>query len=224
MAMLIRLKQLQQAIQAKNSANLGDFAILKADALGAEPNPAIAAKLESVVGYHPSVDLEELRQYPVGTFGRTYADHMQANQLQPFNVSPALEEVAQRNVFALRYVVTHDILHVLLGFDTSYAGEIGVLAFAAAQNYSRSLKFSLLLATLLYPLLAPRQVKAIFENRRRGWQMGKQAAFLLGYRFEDDWAELIEVLKSRLQLTPVSSKPAAAEPTIDTADTAFHPE
>lgn len=219
--MLVKLKQLRQAIEAKNSANLGDFAILKADALGAEPDPAIAAKLKSVVGYHPSVDLEELRQYPVGTFGRTYADHMQVNRLQPFNVSPALEEVAQRNVFALRYVVTHDIFHVLLGFDTSYAGEMGVLAFAAAQNYSRSLKFSLLLATLLYPLLAPRQVKEIFANRQRGWQMGKQAAFLLGDRFEDHWAEPIETLRSRLKLTIASSKPAAAQPTTETA---FHPE
>ncbi|MEH2039955.1 Coq4 family protein [Nostoc sp.] len=83
--------------------------------------------------------MNQLSQYPQGTFGREYATYMQANQLKPLNISPELEDVAKRNLFALRYLVTHDIFHVLLDFDTTYAGEIGVLAFAATQNYSKSL-------------------------------------------------------------------------------------
>ena len=90
------------------------------------------------------------------------------NNLQPLNISPELEDVAKRNVFALRYVVTHDIFHVLLDFDTSYAGEIGVLAFAAAQNYSKSLKISFWFAKILYPIIAPQQIKAIVANQRKG--------------------------------------------------------
>ena len=115
---MINLKQLYRAIQASQyPKNLGDFAILKADALGARIHPSVAAKMQSVVGYYPTIDLEALSQLPDESFGREYAHHMQENHLTPFNVSPELDDVAQRNVFALRYAVTHDIFHVLLGFD-----------------------------------------------------------------------------------------------------------
>jgi ubiquinone biosynthesis protein Coq4 len=117
---------------------------------------------------------------------------MQINHLKALNISPELVDVAQRNVFALRYAVTHDIFHVLLGFDTTYAGEIGVLAFAAEQNYSKSLKISLKLAQFLYPILAPQQSQMICANLNKGQKLGKKADFLLGYRFEEHWQEPIE--------------------------------
>ena len=198
--MLKQLQKLKTLLAAKNSGNLGDFAILKSDLLGAKVTPEVADKLRSVVGYYPPIDLEKLSQYPQGSFGREYAEHMHKNHLQPLNISPELDEIAKRNVFALRYVVTHDIFHVLLDFDTSYAGEIGVLAFAAAQNYSNSLKISLRLAKLLYPLLAPQQIKAIFVNLQRGHELGNKAEFLLGYRFEEHWAEPINEVRQRLIL------------------------
>jgi ubiquinone biosynthesis protein COQ4 len=203
MFMLKKFQQIKTLINYKNSENLGDFAILKSEILGANINPDVAAKLQQVVGYHPSIDLEKLSQYPQDTFGRQYADHMRENKLKPLNVSSELEDVAKRNVFALRYVVTHDIFHVLLGFDTSYAGEIGVLAFAAEQNYSKSLKISLWFAKLLYHILVPRQIKAIFSNLKKGQELGKKAEFLLGFRFEEHWQEPIEEVRSRLGLPPI---------------------
>ncbi|MGQ4650017.1 Coq4 family protein [Lyngbya aestuarii] len=203
--MLIKFQNLNRALQALKSENLGDFAILKADILGARINPNIASKLQPLIGYHPLIDLEKLSHYPKDSFGREYADHMKINQLKPFNVSPELEEAAQRNVFALRYVVTHDIFHVLLGFDTSYAGEIGVLAFAAEQNYSKSLKISLWLATILYPLLAPRQIKAIFANLHQGQKLGKTTEFLLDYRFEAHWQEPLKDVRVSLGLPDIPS-------------------
>ncbi|NEU77763.1 hypothetical protein [Nostoc sp. UIC 10630] len=43
----------------------------------------------------------------------------------------------------------------MLDFDTTYPEEIGVLAFAATQNDSKSFQISLWLARLLYLILAP---------------------------------------------------------------------
>ncbi len=119
----------------------------------------------------------------------------------PLGRNFGLEEIAKRNVFALRYAVTHDIFHVLLGFDTSYAGEIGVLAFAAEQNYSSSLKVSLSLATVLYPVVAPSQIKEIFAHLRKGQELGKKAEFLLEFRFEDYWERPLSEVKGMLGLT-----------------------
>ncbi|WP_016953506.1 Coq4 family protein [Anabaena sp. PCC 7108] len=202
--MLFKLKTIYKAIQfAKNSHKIGDFAILKAEVLGAKVDPVVAAKLQQVVGYYPRIDLDLLSQYPHGTFGREYAAHMKANSLKPLDISPEIDDIARRNVFSLRYVVTHDIFHVLLGFDTTYAGEIGVLAFAAEQNYSKSLKISLWLARFLYPILAPQQIKAIFANIQKGQEMASQADFLLGYRWEEYWEEPINKIRQRFKLPEI---------------------
>lgn len=191
---------IKAVLAAKNSKRFGDFAILKSELFGAKVSSEVAAKLQSLEGYHPPINLEQLNQYPPGTFGSEYANHMKANNLQPLNVSPELEDIARRNVFALRYVVTHDIFHVLLGFDTSYAGEIGVLAFASEQNYSPSLRISLWFAKLLYPILAPQQIKEIFANVKKGSEIAKKAEFLLAYRFEEYWEEPIDQLRKLWKL------------------------
>ncbi|MBW4611310.1 MAG: ubiquinone biosynthesis protein COQ4 [Hassallia sp. WJT32-NPBG1] len=201
--MLNKFQQIKAALAYKNSENFGDFAILKADLLGAKADSALSSKLQQVVGYHPTIDLEKLSQYPPGTFGREYANHMQKNHLKPFNISPELEEIAKRNVFALRYALTHDIFHLLLGFDTSYAGEIGVLAFAAAQNYSKSLKIGLWMAKFLYPIIAFPQRQAIFANMHKGLELGKKANFLLGYRFEEHWQEPLQDVRKNLGLPQI---------------------
>lgn len=196
----IKFKRLYQTWQAYNQEKIGDFALLKADALGAKVNPAVAIEMEQIKGYHPPIDLAKLIQLPPGTFGHEYASYMQRNQLKPFNISPELEAIAQDNVFALRYAVTHDMFHVLLGFDTSYAGEIGVLAFAVEQKYSRLQKLSLAIANILYPILAPRQFRTIFINLRRGKRLGKKANFLMNYRFEDHWQKPLTILRTELGL------------------------
>lgn len=203
--MFKKLKQIKMLLTYKNSNHLGDLAILKSELFEAKIPPEVAFKFQKVVGYHPFIDLDKLSQYPQGSFGREYADHMQANHLRPFNISPELEDVARCNVFALRYAVTHDIFHVLLGFDTTYAGEIGVLAFAVEQNYSKSLKIGLWIAKLLYPILAPQQIKAILRNLSTGREMAKNADFLLGYRFEEHWLDSIAEVRKRLSLPPIAT-------------------
>jgi len=199
--MALNFKRLCQAYQAlRSTENLGDFALLKADGLGAKANPKIAAKMLSVRGYYPYINLQQLIKLPSDTFGYHYALYMQQNKLKPLNISPELVDIATNNVFALRYAVTHDMFHVLLDFDTSYAGEIGVLAFAVAQEYSKLQLISLPIAQLLYLILAPGQIKAIFANRQRGKLMGQKANFLLNYRFEDHWTETLSSLRSKLNI------------------------
>jgi ubiquinone biosynthesis protein COQ4 len=212
MIMSINPQLLYQAFQAyRRSENLGDAAILKSEGFGATIDPAIAPHMSSVVGYHPKIDLDELSQLPAGTFGYEYAQHMKANNLRPFNISEGLEAIAQRNVFALRYVVTHDIFHVLLGFDTSYAGEIGVLAFAAEQGYSRFLKVGLVLAKILYPVLAPRQFRQSIANVHLGQKLAREAEFLLGYRFEEHWDMPLEAVRVQLGL-PANPQAGSVKP------------
>ena len=193
---MVNLNKLYLAYKiSKNPEQAGDFALLKSSAFGARANRLTEAKMQSVRGYYPEIDLEKLSQLPLGTFGYEYARYMQKNKLQPIKISPEFAEIARSNVFATRYAVTHDIFHLLLGFDTSYAGEIGVLAFAVEQNYSRMLNFSLFPAMVIYSAIAPTQFRSILANIRRGKQMARKASFLLNYRFEDYWTKPIDTVR-----------------------------
>ena len=180
----------------------GDAAFGEIKFYGIGLNPTLKTQLQEFVGYYPTIDLEELSQLPEGTLGYEYAQHMKRNNIQPLQISPDLKEEADRSPFALRYTVTHDIFHVLLGFDTSYAGEMGVFGFTVGQNYSKMLKIVEPLILLLFCVIKPFQIKKIWSCDRVGKELGKQAKCLLTYHFEDNWARPIRDIRAELGLLP----------------------
>ena len=111
--MTIKFLQLYRVFQAYlNSENLGDFALLKADALGAKASPDVLRKMEAIKEYYPAIALSELKQLPPGTFSHEYAAFIKRNQFRSINISLKLAAITRNNVFALRYAITHDIFHV----------------------------------------------------------------------------------------------------------------
>ncbi|MEL6257451.1 MAG: Coq4 family protein [Pseudomonadota bacterium] len=194
------LARARLAIRRARQGEPGDFALLKADLLGAYAAPALAPKLEGVRGYRPSIDLQTLSTYPADSFGRAYADWMVGRGLTPIVVSEDLSKIAERNTFALRYAITHDMVHVLTGFDTSLAGEIGVLAFATAQGYTPAQRVGLFFASLLYPLAKPWGIGGIWRAKAKGRRMGEAAVFLLGERLEDRFAEPLDKVRRDLSI------------------------
>ena len=178
----------------------GDIAYLKIELLRIGGSPELLAKLEGLEDYYPTVDLEELAQLPEGTLGYEYAQHMNQNGIHPLRISDDLIEAARANPFALRFTATHDIFHILLGFDTSYAGEIGVLGFTIGQGYSKFLNAYEGVVKHIYPLIFPSQAKQIRANLKRGKAIGEQAQCLLAYPFELNWSRLIEDLRAELGL------------------------
>lgn len=181
----------------------GDAALLESQLYGFGTHPDLLKKLQGLAGYYPKIDLEQLRQLPEGTLGYEYAQHMQDHGIQPLEVSDDLREEAKRHPFALRYTVTHDIFHILLGFDTSYAGEAGVFGFTVGQNYTKALNWSYSLVKLIFLMIKPWQAKDILASARRGKKLGEQADCLLAYSFEDNWARPINEIRTELGLALV---------------------
>jgi ubiquinone biosynthesis protein COQ4 len=62
--MLNKLKQVYKAFQAYKNSEMGDFALLKFDAIASIYPPEIISELQPLAGYHPRIDLEELSRYP----------------------------------------------------------------------------------------------------------------------------------------------------------------
>ncbi len=149
-----------------------------------------------------SVDLAALRALPANTLGGAYVRVLDENGLDPdiFQRPPGLPDdlayVAQR----LRQ--THDLWHVVTGFDTDVPGEIALQAFTYAQLRQRFSLLIVLFGLLIFTLRHPR----VWPMSMRARRVGKQAAWLFGERLEDRWTEPLAALRERLGLSELAQQ------------------
>jgi ubiquinone biosynthesis protein COQ4 len=184
----VQLRLIAKGIRAYRQGRLGDAAAFKAAAFGAKAYPEIERRLRELTVPFPTIDLTELRNHPSGSFGWTYARFMEEKHLRPFTVSPeAAEELARSYLLAVRYPLLHDAFHVLLDFDTSLAGELGVWAFVSAQRYGPAFDRAASLGRILYPLVAPWRTRQLRESSARGRRLAAQAVCLIAQPLERYW-------------------------------------
>ena len=70
----------------------------------------------------PIVEMDYLRSLPSGTLGRAWAEHLDANGLDPFVRGPRRQQL-------------HDGIHVLTGYGTDPVGEAEVQAFLLGAKF-----------------------------------------------------------------------------------------
>ncbi|MDA0267802.1 MAG: Coq4 family protein [Cyanobacteria bacterium] len=70
----------------------------------------------------PIVKMDYLRSLPPGTLGHAWAEHLDANGLQPFVQGPRRQQL-------------HDGIHVLTGYGTDPVGEAEVQAFLLGSKF-----------------------------------------------------------------------------------------
>ena len=170
----------------RDPARLGDVAVLKSELGGTRASAAVERRLDPVRGFHPRVDLARLRRMPEGSFGRAFARFLDDNGLSPFQPSTDLPaDMVARNAFVARYGAIHDMVHVLLGFDATWAGEAGVWAFVGRQGYSGTFSVAGVASLLVAPLRSPLRLGAVWRAWRRGRAMAPGARLLILERLED---------------------------------------
>lgn len=144
------------------------------------------------------IDPTELVRLPSDTFGHAYGRFMARHQLQPFNFSPAVETLFDRYPVTIRYVRVHDMIHTLLDFDTSLAGELGVYAFVGEQHYTPTLDWAARVAdrVAFLPFWQRARVKAA---QARGKALARDAEVLVAAPLEALFEQpLIEVRRALL--------------------------
>jgi ubiquinone biosynthesis protein COQ4 len=102
--------------------------------------------------------------------------------------------------YALRYTMTHDLHHVLTGFDAGLAGEIGVLAFNLGQGSAPVRRALFTFACVLYSIFAPTQVRRIWRNARVGLAMGKAALLVIAEPIESHFDEPLDDVRTKLRI------------------------
>jgi ubiquinone biosynthesis protein Coq4 len=143
------------------------------------------------------IDLDCLARLPRGTLGRAFADHMRARGLDPAAL-PRMEANDPLSFVRAHLFETHDVWHVVTGFDTDVAGELGLQAFYMAQLPARFAPLLLvagLANTLLYSW--PDRTRRMDEIAR-GWRLGRGARPFFGVPWAALWSEPLEDVRARL--------------------------
>lgn len=148
--------------------------------------------------YHPErYDIADLLRLPADTLGGAYARHMTRLGLRP----DFYDKVTPRHklhYLRLRLRQTHDIWHVLTGFDTGEFGEVGLQAFYFAQ-VTNGQSVLIGVGAMLKSILRARfgDVEKFVEVFCEGYAMGRRARSLLAVKWEEIWEEPLETLRQR---------------------------
>jgi ubiquinone biosynthesis protein Coq4 len=136
----------------------------------AHSQPAVAQIIQERY-FAPTADLEQLLNYPQGSLGYHYAAEMKRAGLQPgFYRNIAIEY--DYSYIAMRMRQTHDVWHIITGFGTDLAGEVGLQAFSLAQLRS-PLAVAIMAAAIAYSLKSSSPLSPLVESMQQGWEWGK---------------------------------------------------
>ena len=136
------------------------------------------------------VDREKLAAMPAGSFAATYLEYLGGEEMGSadyFLEAADLDAKAERFGwsedhlwFIRRMANSHDLFHVVAGYDRSVTGEVGIVAYTAGQVPLLPLK--LLLPYLL--ILKPSQPLAWFRFVRDSYRHGRQTPNLACVDYE----------------------------------------
>lgn len=157
----------------------------------------VAAKALRELPRMKRVDLAAMRAMPEGSLGRAFAEHLDANGLDP----GALPYYAHDDVYSwipAHLTETHDLWHALTGFGADVPGELGLQAFYLAQFPSKLA--TALLAVGFVKMAASREelpYERIMNEIARGWVMGSRAKSIFGVVWDEHWAEPLASIRAR---------------------------
>ena len=190
--------QLESVFKVASSVKESELSNYMKDTLKGDP---LMRELISARWQPPKRTLEELRRLPEGTLGNAYANQLISLQLSPEDLLPRGEIRTERDYLELRARQTHDIIHVITGFETDKAGEIGLQAFNLAQIKS-PVSALIIFGAILTALKRKSDftMDDLLAIMTKGFTMGRNAEILLTKRLEDEWGTDIGELRKKYQI------------------------
>ncbi|MEM9156535.1 MAG: Coq4 family protein [Cyanobacteria bacterium P01_F01_bin.33] len=147
----------------------------------------------------PNHDLETLLTYPQDSLGYIYAASIKQSGFDP-NLHAGMSAKSDGEYVELRLSQTHDLWHVITGFNTSPAGELGLQAFHLPQ-FPYPLAAMLLANSLISAtLFAPQELPQLLAEIGRGFQMGKAAKSLFAQKWEEGWEKPLTRWQAELNI------------------------
>jgi ubiquinone biosynthesis protein Coq4 len=146
-------------------------------------------------------DLDALLTLSPDSLGYRYATEMKAQGLAvDFYRALVIED--DYSYLAMRMRQTHDIWHILTGFGTDLAGELGLQAFTLAQTRS-PLAIALLSSVMMFALKSELPLSPLVGSIHQGWQIGEHALPFLAQKWEEGWEIPVTVWREKLRVIPM---------------------
>ena len=122
--------------------------------------------------YNRTSDIQTLRDFPEETFGRKFAEFLDEHHFQP-NSFPPVEPDTALDYLVSRMRHTHDLWHVLTGYETTIVDELALQAFGLAQVKSPLSAIIIAAGILHLVIFKPTEVVQAFEGISQGFLRGK---------------------------------------------------
>lgn len=156
-------------------------------------------------------DRDRLRALPVGTVGRTYAEFMDRENLntdgvaESYRESGAIPEDFSDNypeyaAFVWFLNLTHDMYHVLTGYNRDSLGEAALLNYTTRITRNRGIKYLAALASFRIKAEAPGL--PVFKVMANGRLMGERSADLLHADFIGMLDRPLREVREELNIVP----------------------
>ena len=150
----------------------------------------------------PSHDLNALLSLPPDSLGYIYATQMKKTGFDP-NLHVGMTAQSDAEYVELRLSQTHDLWHIITGFGTSLADEIGLQAFHLPQ-FPYPLATMLVASSLISTTLRePATLPQLLEVIAQGFQMGKAAKPLFAQKWEEGWEKPLTQWQAELDIQPI---------------------
>ncbi|HEY9848140.1 MAG TPA: Coq4 family protein [Leptolyngbyaceae cyanobacterium] len=149
----------------------------------------------------PPPDTEKLLEYPEDSLGYVYASFIKESGFDP-NFYRQIKVKDDISYIFLRIRQTHDIWHLVTGFNTDVTGELGLKAFELAQT-RRTMAAVLIAGGLLKTLFsAPEQLDNLLDRLAVGYRMGAKAQPFLAQKWEENWGKSLSEWRTELGVNP----------------------
>jgi ubiquinone biosynthesis protein Coq4 len=154
----------------------------------------------------PVIDIETLATCPAGSIGHAFyrlivdnsfdVEVLEREQLALTSLPPALRHTNTR------ILQTHDLWHIVAGYDTTALHEIGITAFQLAQfGHPYSAMFLPVTITSL-ATNAPAGLSIFLDTIADAWRHGRTTPPMLLIPWEDLWSLSVDEIRTRYRVTP----------------------
>ncbi len=160
------------------------------------------ARFQAMVdeGWRPKpIDLNDLQKLPQGSLGRSYADQLLSQGIDPDALIDPTPVTSSKEFIVHRLKETHDIVHVLTGFGIDGVSELGLQGFNLAQNRS-PLAVMLIFGGMLNALQDDEPLGPLLQALSQGFQMGLDADLVIAHKLEEDWERPLVQWREELSL------------------------
>ena len=110
-----------------------------------------------------------------------------------------------------RIASTHDLHHVIAGFNTETAGESGVLSITATQIGFPAYVLLNTLASFRAFRFQPQELEVISRAIATGSRIGLEATPLVLQRWEEGWEKPLDQWRAELEVKPAVGEAFGAE-------------